>query len=129
MNKTDHMKHTLRTAAKASGMGKTAIYNAIKSGKLSAIKGAAGHYEIDPAELHRVFPPVLSERQTGQNRPDRDSLENTYLREKIQLLESVLNDLKADRDHWHQQATALLTYHREEPPARLSLWHRLTGKI
>lgn len=132
-DKTDQMKHTLRTAAKACGMGKTAIYNAIKSGKLSAIKGAGGSYEIDPAELHRVFPPALSEQQNGQNRPDRDSLENTHLREKIQLLESVLDDLKADRDHWRQQATALLTNQQQPAPptetARPGLWRRLFGSL
>lgn len=129
-DKTDHMKHTLRTAAKACGMGKTAIYNAIKSGKLSAIKGAGGNYEIDPAELHRVFPPVFSEHQTDQNRPDKDSLENIHLREKIQLLESVLDDIKADRDHWRQQATALLTHQQQQPPAettRPGFWRRLFG--
>jgi len=129
-DKADHMKHTLRTAAKASGMGKTAIYNAIKSGKLSAIKGAGGNYEIDPAELHRVFPPVLSEQQNDQNRPDKTGLENTHLREKIQLLESVLNDIKADRDHWRQQATALLTHQHQQPPVettRPGFWRRLFG--
>ncbi len=75
--------------------------------------------------------PVVSlrEHKNGQNRPDRDSLENTHLREKIQLLESLLDDLKADRDHWRQQATALLT-HQQQPPAemaRLGLWRRLFG--
>jgi len=55
------MKHTLGTAAKATGVSKSTIYRAVKSGKLSASRNADDEYEIDPAELHRVYEPV-SER-------------------------------------------------------------------
>src|SRR3954464_9102428 len=52
------MAYTLGTAAKATGRGKTTIYRAIKSGKISATRHEDGSYTIDPAELHRVFPPA-----------------------------------------------------------------------
>jgi predicted site-specific integrase-resolvase len=52
------MKYTLSEAAAATGKNKTTIQRAIKSGKISASKGEAGSYEIDPSELHRVFRPV-----------------------------------------------------------------------
>src|SRR4051812_1730666 len=52
------MAYTLGTAAKATGRGKATIYRAIKSGKISATRHEDGSYTIDPAELHRVFPPV-----------------------------------------------------------------------
>ena len=52
------MKYTLSEAASATGKNKATIQRAIKSGKISAQKGESGSYEIDPSELHRVFPPV-----------------------------------------------------------------------
>jgi predicted site-specific integrase-resolvase len=52
------MKYTLSEAASATGKNKATIQRAIKSGKISAPKGESGSYEIDPSELHRVFPPV-----------------------------------------------------------------------
>lgn len=52
------MTYTLGEAAKATGLTKPTIAKAIKSGRLSATKNANGSYTIDPAELHRVYPPV-----------------------------------------------------------------------
>ena len=52
------MFYTLGTAAKATGKSKPTIQRAVKTGKLSAVRKTDGSYEIDPAELHRVFPPL-----------------------------------------------------------------------
>jgi len=52
------MKHTLGSAARATGVSKSTIYRAVKSGKLSAMRNEDGEYAIDPAELHRVYAPV-----------------------------------------------------------------------
>lgn len=60
------MKYTLSEAAAATGKNKATIQRAIKSGKISAPKGASGSYEIDPSELHRVFPPI-TQRVAPQN--------------------------------------------------------------
>jgi excisionase family DNA binding protein len=48
--------HTPRSAARAAGVTKSAIYKAIKSGRLSACKLNGGSYAIYPAELMRAFP-------------------------------------------------------------------------
>lgn len=56
------MKYSLSEAAKATGKNKTTIQRAIKNGKISACKGDRGSYEIDPSELHRVFPPAAAQR-------------------------------------------------------------------
>ncbi len=59
------MMFSLGTAAKAAGVSKSTIHRAVASGRMSArSKGSAG-YEIDPAELFRVFPPK-SENGKGQ---------------------------------------------------------------
>jgi len=49
---------TLGQAALETGMAKSAISRAIKSGRLSARKTETGSFEIDPAELFRVYPPA-----------------------------------------------------------------------
>ena len=48
--------HTPRSAARAAGVTKSAIYRAIRSGRLSACKLRGGNYAIYPAELRRAFP-------------------------------------------------------------------------
>lgn len=58
------VKLSLREAAQLCGRGKSTIQTAIKDGKLSAGRNARGGYEIDPSELHRVFPFSLSQDGT-----------------------------------------------------------------
>ena len=48
--------HTPRSAARAAGVTKSAIYRAIMSGRLPASKLNGGGYAIYPAELLRAFP-------------------------------------------------------------------------
>jgi len=50
-------KLTLGQAAKEAGISKPSLSVAIKKGRLSALKNESGTYEIDPAELFRVYPP------------------------------------------------------------------------
>lgn len=58
-------KLSLREAAKLSGRGKTTIHAAITDGRLTAERNASGGYEIDPAELNRLFP-LRMDTDTGQ---------------------------------------------------------------
>ena len=52
--------YTTATAAAAVGRNKTAILRAIKAGKISVGKDENGESQIDPAELHRIYPPLRS---------------------------------------------------------------------
>ena len=52
------MHLSLGQAAKETGMDKSTVSRAIKSGKLSATRQDNGGYAIDPAELFRVFAPA-----------------------------------------------------------------------
>lgn len=52
--------HTIATAAAAVGRNKSAILRAIKAGKISAAKDESGEWQIDPAELHRIYPSLRS---------------------------------------------------------------------
>ena len=119
------MKYTLRTAAEACGMSKTAIHNAIKSGRLSSPKNDKGEYEIEPSELHRVFAPV----HTEQALTDKDSLENAYLKRENELLKDQVAREREQADHWRRQATMLLELQPEpETPVKSLLWLKLFGK-
>ena len=120
------MIYTLGDAAKATGKSKTTLHRAIKSGKISANKADDGSYSIDPAELHRVFPPATVATpaiplQGNESEQPGNTLETLRMqlemlgkereRERA-LLQETIADLREDRDKWRQQATALLEDHR-----------------
>src|SRR5262245_20657182 len=52
------MSYSLGAAAAATGLNKTTILRAIKSGKISSTKDALGQWWVEPAELHRVPKPA-----------------------------------------------------------------------
>ena len=137
---------TLNQAAKVAHKSKAAILEAIRSGRLSAKRNELGQWEIDPAELFRVYPQNQSETGTeNRDQPPEENHTTPILLEKIasfeerlrateaerererRQLESQLDDLKADRDHWRQQATMLLTHKPPAETARPGFWRRLFG--
>jgi len=59
--------YNLATAGAAVGVNRSTILKAIKSGKISATRDALGGWCIEPAELHRVYPPVAP--TTPDNQP------------------------------------------------------------
>ena len=133
--------YTLGTAAKATGMAKSTIHRAIKRGIISARPTADGRgYEIDPAELHRVYPPVAS---NGSAEPAVERCAtpplNTELEIKLaraeaelgalrQLLESERcrsEELRIERNDWKGQAERLALAPPQAvaaQPARRAWW-------
>jgi len=69
LNATEGKKlmHTLATAAASVGRNKTAILRALEAGKISTVKGENGEWQIDPAELHRIYPPLRSASTQGKD--------------------------------------------------------------
>jgi predicted site-specific integrase-resolvase len=117
------MAYTLGEAAKATGKSKATISKAIKSGRISAKKDETGTFNIDPSELHRVYPPTVSTEQNktlvnasvttkndGTIRELQARLEAAY--ERLSDRDGVISDLREDRDKWRQQATTLLADQR-----------------
>lgn len=119
-------KLSLTQAAKIAGKSKSTINRAIKSGKLSATRRDDGSYSIDGAELARVFQigtPLDSKWISAappmeQVRTATLEAENAALRAALDREREALDELRADRDAWKQQATALLA----APPKRRSWW-------
>lgn len=89
------MKHTLGTAAKATGKAKSTILKALKTGKISGDKNASGEWQIDPSELHRVFPPVFSTvQETPEETPSNTLNEHVFdvLERENALLKRLLDE-------------------------------------
>jgi excisionase family DNA binding protein len=125
------MVYTLGEAAKATGMSKATISKAIKNGRISASKDETGTFKIDPSELHRVYPKTVSTEQKetpnfAASERSNDSLVRELqarleaAHERIADKDSVIDDLREDRDRWRQQASALLTDQRK--PTKRSWW-------
>jgi excisionase family DNA binding protein len=108
-------------AAKRTGKTRQTIHKAIRQGKLSAQKDRNGEWRIDPSELFRVYPPVSESNVNKTSKVDAglrqisDGLqrENALLRARLQDKDEIIGELRNDRDHWRQQATALLTDSRK----------------
>ena len=138
------MKYSLSEAAKATGKNKTTIQRAIKSGKISASKGDGGSYEIDPSELHRVFPPTVAQRdaqriQSNDTQQAKSATKSSHIdrvvelekelavaRERANGLEAqkdqmadTINDLRKRLDSSETRVTALLA---DNSPKRSSWW-------
>src|SRR3984893_14800783 len=52
------MFYTLAAAAKASGLGASAIRAAIERGQITAIKDLFDEWQVEEAELHRLYFPI-----------------------------------------------------------------------
>lgn len=122
------MQYSANQAAEATGKNVATITRAIKSGKLSATKDTSGAWQIDGAELSRVYPlrtqsTKIPTMQKDATPTQRDNLteanalreELAALRERDKLKDTLLEnyvaqmaDLKEDRDKWRQQANNLL---------------------
>ena len=132
------MKHSLGTAATATGKSKTTIHRAIKSGKLSAFRREDGTFEIDPAELHRVFEPVKDnvmgntdlEQSVTANVTALLEQENEFLKQQLareREFNRELSALLANESEERRKLTALLTH---EPTTRTetekgALWRKI----
>jgi hypothetical protein len=59
--------YNLATAAAAVGRNKNAILRAIEAGKIPVSQDTSGEMQIDPADLHRIYPPL----RTGDTQQQR----------------------------------------------------------
>lgn len=139
------MKYSLSEAAKTTGKNKSTIQRAIKSGKISASKGDSGAYEIDPSELHRVFPPsaaqpIAQHRQSNDTQQSKFAPDISQLQHVIELekelaiaqeraigleaqkdqMAETIDDLRKRLDSSENRVTVLLTDKRPQ-----SFWGRM----
>lgn len=117
------MSYSLSEAAAACGINRSTVLRALKSGKISGTRDAAGAWTVEPAELHRIFRPVAA-AQAMPHHAHTDAL--------IAQLEAALCDMRqqradavAERDKWreafeNQQRAALAP-----PKAPTTIWRWL----
>ena len=109
------MKLTAGQAAKAVGVSTATITRAIKRGRISAAKDEEGAWRIEPAELHRTFPPVALQAD-AQNRMQSGAtpsqggemqVEMARMEERLRAAEERCEAAEHDRDAWRAQAERL----------------------
>lgn len=94
------MSWTISRAAKETGLSKSTISRAVKSGKISAARQDDGSYQIEPAELFRVYPkggaqPDADARHDAPRNPHEQppatpSKNEEIMQVKIEMLEQML---------------------------------------
>jgi hypothetical protein len=131
--------YTMGQAARAVGKAKSTLSRDVKAGKISAIRNPDGSLAIDPAELHRVYPPVFHQNGSGNGRsyesqPPANAAGTGFEQREIEQLRERLADKDArlaDKDaaiddlrhrldretEERRRLTAVLTDRRERPTA------------
>lgn len=120
---------TMGQAAKETGVSKATLSKALKSGRLSYVAKSTAGYEIDPAELFRVFPPkptATVEGERSDTHREHLLLDDAHRRE-VQLLREQLDEVRTDRDAWREQAQRLALAAPETvavavPASKRSIW-------
>lgn len=64
-------KLTPREAVKLYQVSRTTLMGALENGTISAEKTDAGHWQIDPAELARVYQPRAPQKAVSRSKPDQ----------------------------------------------------------
>ena len=130
------MTITLSEAVKSCHKARSTILKAIKEGRLSASKDAQGRYEIDPSELHRVFPlttldqsekPTLTPTHDHENRIEIERLRaelkvaNTLSENMAETVADLRERLDREGEE-RRQLTAMLTDQRRGKRAKRGLF-------
>jgi excisionase family DNA binding protein len=136
------MSYSVGEAAKATGVSKSTLSRAIKSGRISASRRTDGSYSIDPSELHRVYAPISSASPATvaplQNDAPRNPHETPVLEAQLDAARELLKDrddtiadlrrrldqAEGERREAQARVVGLLT---DQRPIRRGFWSRLFG--
>jgi hypothetical protein len=122
------MELSASQAAKKVGKSVPTITRAIKKGKLAAKPRDGGGWVIDASELFRVWPAISND--TDVTLPmlwNETPVETNALEREVELLREILDDTKADRDSWKEQAQKITALIEDQSARKKGFWARLTG--
>ena len=126
-----NMPYTLSEAAAATGHNRSAIFKAIRKGALSARRDeTTGHWLVEAAELHRLYPPVMpggakGAAGNGQEMAGNDG-ELREVRSRLADALDQIHDLRRRLDaeaEERRRLTAILADQRAAP-APIRRWWR-----
>ena len=125
------MAYSIGEAAKAVGVSKSTLSRAIKNGRISATRLEGGSYSIDPAELHRVYPPVAratvaDAKSDATRNPEENPSATGVLQAEVDKLREQVAELREERNAWREQAQRLALTDQRVP--RPGFWSRLLGR-
>ncbi len=111
---------TLGEAAKEVGKSKTTLTRAINSGRMSANRQDDGSYQIDPAELLRVYPDAAPRdpietpsRSVDSETVTRLQSEINELKQRLETSEDDRRQAEDDRRREIERVTLLLTHEQD----------------
>jgi predicted site-specific integrase-resolvase len=112
---------SLTKAAEEVGISRSALFKAIKNGRVSATKNGKGEFIIDPAELFRVYQPVnkvnVNLYQPSQQQDiAKETVEITMLKQLLKQVESERDDLRRRLDDEAQERRKLTMLLTHQPP-------------
>ena len=112
---------SLTKAAEEVGISRSALFKAIKNGRVSATKNGKGAFIIDPAELFRVYQPVnkvnVNLYQPSQQQDiAKETVEITMLKQLLKQVESERDDLRRRLDDEAQERRKLTMLLTHQPP-------------
>ena len=116
---------SIREAVKFYRVSRPTLSNALKNGTISGVKGDKGKWQIDRAELDRVYHPRTTEvAKGGQNLPGNLSTlytpendpETNALKREIDLLREMLTKAETSMEHWRSMAERQQTLLEDKRP-------------
>lgn len=115
-------------AAKRVGKSIPTITRAIKKGKLSAVPRDGGGWIIEASELFRVWPAVSLDSDVTEKMLDRvNPSETSALEREVELLREMLEETRADRDSWKDQAQKITALVEDQSARKKGFWARFIG--
>jgi len=122
------MELSASQAAKRVGKSIPTITRAIKNGKLSAVPRDGGGWIIEASELFRVWPAASTDsdvivKSLGHVTPP----ETSALEREVELLREMLEETRADRDSWKDQAQKITALIEDQSAQKKGFWARLVG--
>lgn len=149
------MGYTLGQAAEATGRAKSTILKSIRAGRISAQKDDFENWNIEPSELHRVYPKRGEGEQNEQGaaplREQGNGVETAKIREleaRLEAMGELLAEIKSSREkteaqlereraeatEWRRTITALLpsvqqaaAQEQQQSPEKKGFFARLFG--
>jgi transposase len=122
------MELSASQAAKKVGKSVPTITRAIKKGKLTAKPRDGGGWIIDASELFRVWPAISNDTDATISMSQFETpIETSSLEREVELLREMLDDTKADRDSWKEQAQKITALIEDQSARKKGFWARLTG--